>query len=98
MRHWESGWQCFKRRRSLKKRFETFRWISDTLKRKIFDYEIAVFKVRLSMLRREANFKLSNLTRLDLPLTGLYAVMSLIIIKCDLLRVLVLIDRPMIRY
>ena len=65
--------------------FKTFRGVSDTLYGQVLHDQVAILKVRLSMLWREAHEELLDLISLYLALDWLYLVVCMLIFQAYLL-------------
>jgi len=79
----------------LSKTFQSLWRISNSCNRNIFNYQICIFKVRLSMLRTEEKLKINILTAWNFTLGWLNSVMNIFIFKSNFLLVFLFINTPM---
>lgn len=89
--HWHLAiLDCICNRKVLK----TFWWVSDTRNWNILDYQVCELVVWLSMLWTEKELEINILASLDLALSRLYSVVSVLVFQRNLLSILLFIDAP----
>lgn len=71
---------------------ETFWWGSHSRKRNVFDYQVCVFKVRLSVIRAKENLKLNCVSAFNFTLLRNHSVMCLFVTERDFIGILFLVN------
>lgn len=82
----------------LGKGLQAFWRIADGRYRNVFDDQVGEFEIWLGVLWAEVNLEVDGFAAADLTLGWLNAVVSLLVLKRDLLLVLRLVDRPVERH
>ena len=77
---------------------ETLRGRSDSVDRDVLDYKVCEFKVGLCVLWAEKHLEFYNLSTRDFTLIRLNPVVGFLVCEGNRLRVLLLVDRPMVRH